>query len=132
MFGHKSCSRRLGWYASTERSKVRSFFHLMYYWTLITRKATCPRLDPLADTSTAGLSTNTESSDFAKLINAILFLDITSHKKYSALTRTFLSTFCILDESTISVTLHNPTNAVEAARKKASIVASLGEHAQRN
>jgi hypothetical protein len=92
----------------------------------------CPMLDNNADTSTIGLATPSPISDFHKLINAILFLDITSSKQYSARTRTFLSSLCPLQEFAISSTLQNPTNALEQVRKKTSISTILDDHAERN
>lgn len=86
-------------------------------------------LDLHADTSTIGLAELSRNNDFRKIIHAILFLDITSSKQYSARTRTFLSSLCDLEESAINSTLQN--HALEEARNE-SISTILNHHAERD
>ncbi|OCH95558.1 DUF726-domain-containing protein [Obba rivulosa] len=80
-----------------------------------------PALDPLSDTSTAGLSPLPAQDRLVRLLNTVLFLQITTRKDYSAHTRTYLFSFAILDESAIAATLKNPGHAVEEAERKTQL-----------
>ncbi|KAJ3505360.1 hypothetical protein NLJ89_g7460 [Agrocybe chaxingu] len=89
----------------------------------------CPEIDLLADTSAGDLDEMPAIEDVAKILNTILFFDITTSKQYSARTRTFLSNFGPLDEVTIVTTLKNPGHAIEEAQRQAD--AARTEHAER-
>ncbi|EFI28344.1 DUF726 domain-containing protein [Coprinopsis cinerea okayama7 len=84
----------------------------------------CPILDPYADTSTAETKPSLPSrSDMAQLINAILFIYLTTSqtKQYSALTRAFFSAYGyndLIDENAITWTLQNPEEAVKQAEAR--------------
>lgn len=65
----------------------------------------------------------------AKILNTILFLDITTSKQYSARTRVFLASLGPLDEPTIVATLKNPDHVIEEAQKLTD--ASRIDHADR-
>ncbi|KAH8107071.1 DUF726-domain-containing protein [Cristinia sonorae] len=78
----------------------------------------CPTINSLSDTSTAGLPPLPPKEQVTQLMNAVLFLHITTRKEYNAHTRVFLSTFSPLDENAISATLKNPDKAVEEAERK--------------
>lgn len=69
------------------------------------------------------------AADMARVLNTILFLDITISKQYSAHTRNFLSTLGSLDEDTIITTLKNPEHAIGEAQKTAEVTRT--EHAAR-
>ncbi|KAF8892495.1 DUF726-domain-containing protein [Infundibulicybe gibba] len=57
--------------------------------------------------------------DLSKILNAILFLHITTSKYYSPHTRNFLSGLGQLDEPTIVKTLKNPDRVVKEAQQRA-------------
>jgi hypothetical protein len=78
----------------------------------------CPTLDKYADTSTE-LPDLPGGDKIALIYNAILFLDITASKHYSARTRSFLFTQVdTLDEKAIASTLRDPDRAVHEAQKR--------------
>lgn len=77
----------------------------------------CPQLDSTSDTATINLDKLPPQEDMAKILNTILFLDITGSKQYSARTRVFLASLGPLDESTIVATLKNPDHVIEEAQK---------------
>ncbi|CAA7271536.1 unnamed protein product [Cyclocybe aegerita] len=89
----------------------------------------CPETDPLSDTSTVDLDKMPAVEDVEKILNTILFFDITTSKQYSARTRTFLSNFGSLDEATVVATLKNPEHAIEEAQRQAD--AARTERAER-
>ncbi|KAJ7581215.1 DUF726-domain-containing protein [Mycena floridula] len=78
----------------------------------------CPVLDQYADTSTGHLSRLPPFETLSRLLNTILFIEISSHKQYSSRTRGFLSTFGSLDEEVIVSTLKNPDRTIQEAEKK--------------
>ncbi|KAK0503424.1 DUF726-domain-containing protein [Armillaria luteobubalina] len=90
----------------------------------------CPELDPYADTSTGELPKLPHELDLKRILNAILFLNITTFKEYSARTRSFLKTFGDLDEEIIVSTLRHPDRAIEEARKHTQNTTQ--DHAKRN
>ncbi|KAF9052929.1 DUF726-domain-containing protein [Panaeolus papilionaceus] len=79
----------------------------------------CPKLDPFTDTATIDLEKLPADAELTRILNTILFLDITSSKQYSARTRTFLSSLGPLSESNIVSTLKHPDKALEEAQKHA-------------
>ncbi|KAI0044832.1 DUF726-domain-containing protein [Auriscalpium vulgare] len=91
----------------------------------------CPTLDPLSDSSVADLAPLPAAPLLDQMLNAILFLSITSSKQYSARTRAFLSRLGTLDERAIAATLKNPDAALHAAEQHVSVDAAKAEHAAR-
>ncbi|PPQ63049.1 hypothetical protein CVT24_005903 [Panaeolus cyanescens] len=79
----------------------------------------CPKLDPFTDTATIDLEKIPKDADITRILNTILFIDITSSKQYSARTRSFLSSVGPLFESGIVSTLRHPERALEEAQKRA-------------
>ncbi len=79
----------------------------------------CPKLDPLADTSTANLEHMPPSSQTASVFNAILFLVVTSTQSYSSRTRSFLISLSPLDEGAVVRTLKHPDQALKEAQDHA-------------
>ncbi|KAF9526972.1 DUF726-domain-containing protein [Crepidotus variabilis] len=92
-------------------------------------KKSCPKLGPFADTAMVNLEKLPPQRDMTKVLNTMLFLDVTTSKQYSSRTRAFLSSICPLDEEAISSTLKNPEQAIEEAQKKAEVTRT--EHAER-
>ncbi|KAK0239980.1 DUF726-domain-containing protein [Armillaria nabsnona] len=90
----------------------------------------CPELDLYADTSTGQLPKLPHEQDLKRILNAILFLNITTSKEYSARTRSFLNTFGSLDEEIIVSTLRHPDRAIEEARRHTQHTTQ--DHAKRN
>ncbi|KAI8998667.1 DUF726-domain-containing protein [Trametes punicea] len=137
-------------YATTEASLAKSeaasrmkdaFVHALNTWAQETLKniwyacrepggGAPPSLDPLADTSTAGLPPLPPQEHLARLLHTILLLHVTSSKDYSSRTRAFLFSIGPVDEEVIAATLKNPQRAIEEAGKKTE--AAKEEHAQRN
>jgi hypothetical protein len=68
--------------------------------------------------SITGLSNLPPPEDIARILNAILFLHITTSNQYSSQTRTFLASFGPIDEKTIVSTLKNPDQAIQEAQKR--------------
>lgn len=97
---------------------------------LTTSSESCPELDPYADTSTGQLPKLPHEQDLKRILNAILFLNITTSKEYSARTRSFLNTFGGLDEEIIVSTLRHPDRAIEEARQHTQNTTQ--DHAKRN
>ncbi|OSD01551.1 DUF726-domain-containing protein [Trametes coccinea BRFM310] len=89
-----------------------------------------PQLDPLSDTSTAGLPPLPSQEYLTRILHTILLLHVTSSKGYSSRTRAFISTIGPVDEEVIAATLKNPQKAIEEAGKKTD--AAREEHAKRN
>lgn len=80
--------------------------------------STCPELDPLTDTSIVDLPRLPPVHLTAKVLNAIIFLHLTSSNSYSAHTRSFLlRTFGDFDEDAIVETLKHPDQATHEAEK---------------
>ncbi|KAF4578846.1 hypothetical protein EYR40_000995 [Pleurotus pulmonarius] len=79
----------------------------------------CPKLDPLADTSTANLGHMPPSSQTASVFNAILFLVVTTTQSYSSRTRSFLISLGPLDEGAVVRTLKHPDQALKEAQDHA-------------
>lgn len=77
-----------------------------------------PELTPLSDTSTVGLQPLPSHADLSKVLNTVLFLNITTRKAYSSRTRAFLSALAPLDESAIAATLKDPDHALREAERK--------------
>ncbi|CCM02098.1 uncharacterized protein FIBRA_04175 [Fibroporia radiculosa] len=77
-----------------------------------------PTLGPLSDTSSVDLPRLPDKERMKKLLNTVLFLNVTSSKTYSAHTRAFLSSFGVLDEEAVVATLKNPKHALEEAQRK--------------
>ncbi|KAF8163488.1 DUF726-domain-containing protein [Crassisporium funariophilum] len=94
-----------------------------------TETENCPKLDPLADTAMINIEILPPADELEKILNTILFLDITTSKQYSARTRTFLSTLGTLDETTIVSILKHPEHAIEEAQKQTE--ATRTDHAER-
>ncbi|KAK0463993.1 DUF726-domain-containing protein [Desarmillaria tabescens] len=90
----------------------------------------CPELDPYADTSTGQLLKLPHERDLKRILNAILFLHITTSKEYSARTRSFLNTFGSMDEDIIVSTLRHPDRAIEEAQQHTQTTTK--DHAKRN
>jgi hypothetical protein len=89
-----------------------------------------PKLAPLTETGTAGLPPLEEDKSLKKIINATLFLHLTTQKHYSALARAF--TFSLGPnlrpaENAIAFTISNPDQALAEAEAKAK-----DEHAKQN
>jgi hypothetical protein len=89
----------------------------------------CPNLDEYADTSTGTLPNPPSLEDVTKLLNAILFLHVTTSQLYSARTRPFLSGFGVIDEHAIVATLKNPSEAIKEAERKTQ--ETKDDHAER-
>ncbi len=89
----------------------------------------CPELDPFADTSTGHLPRLPPEQDLTRILNAILFLDITAAKQYSAHTRVFLQSLGPLNEHIIVSTLKHPDDAVKEAQQQAE--STTKDHATR-
>ncbi|KAF9075168.1 DUF726-domain-containing protein [Rhodocollybia butyracea] len=94
----------------------------------------CPVLDELSDTSIGDLP-EISHQRLASVLNAVLFLSITSKKEYSARTRSFLFSNrfpddAVPDEELIATTLKHPEQALQEAQQKAE--ASTKDHASRN
>uniref|UniRef100_A0A8H7Y2Z9 DUF726-domain-containing protein n=1 Tax=Psilocybe cubensis TaxID=181762 RepID=A0A8H7Y2Z9_PSICU len=79
----------------------------------------CPQLDSTSDTATIHLDKLPPQEDIAKILNTILFLDITASTQYSARTRVFLASLGPLDESAIVAALKNPDHIIDEAQKQA-------------
>jgi hypothetical protein len=92
----------------------------------------CPVLDELADTAIGDLP-NISPERLQSVLNAVLFLSITTTKQYSARTRSFLFTNfpknVVPDEDLIIDTLKHPDKALEEAQQKAK--ASTKAHASK-
>ncbi|KAI0374855.1 DUF726-domain-containing protein [Pilatotrama ljubarskyi] len=89
-----------------------------------------PRLDPLADTSTAGLPPLPSQEHLAPLLHTVLLLHVTANKEYSSRTRTFLISIGPVDEEVVAATLKNPQRAIEEAGKKTE--AAREDHARKS
>ncbi|KAF9053822.1 DUF726-domain-containing protein [Hymenopellis radicata] len=89
----------------------------------------CPELDPFADTSTGHLPQLPPEHVLTRILNAILFLDITTAKQYSAHTRVFLQSLGPLNEDIIVSTLKHPDDAVKEAQQQAE--STTKDHATR-
>ncbi|KAF7294835.1 hypothetical protein MIND_01021400 [Mycena indigotica] len=87
----------------------------------------CPELDPLTDTATAHLRLPPPEI-MNRFLNALAFLNIANTKEFSALTRSFLSTFGSLDERLIVAALKNPQRAIEETKK--IVEATREKHSQ--
>lgn len=77
-------------------------------------------MDPLSDTSLGDLPPLPPPDQLSRTLNAILFLHITSSKRYSARTRAFLTAFspdCPPDEFVVAATLKDPDAAVKHAEQ---------------
>lgn len=80
----------------------------------------CPDLDLLADTSIVDLLRLPPVHLTVRILNAIIFIHLTSSKFYSAHTRSFLlRTFGDFDEDAVAETLKHPDQATHAAQKAA-------------
>lgn len=91
----------------------------------------CPQLDPMTDTSTAGLPPLPPQKQLDQLLHAILFINLTSTKTYHAHTRSFLRSFGSLDEDAIAATLKNPEGAVAEAERKSKTDTAKEDQAKR-
>ncbi|KAF9246296.1 DUF726-domain-containing protein [Melanogaster broomeanus] len=80
----------------------------------------CPTLDPLVDTSTAGLP---------QTLNAIVLLHVTTSQSYSARTRAFISGLAPIDERAVVSTLKNPDSAIQQLQKQVQDIRA--QHAER-
>lgn len=89
-----------------------------------------PKLQPLSDTSTAGLPPLPPKEQLVPLFNAIILLHVTSDKEYSSRTRAFLFSIGPVDEEAIAATLKNPQRAIEEAEKKTDTARE--EHARKS
>jgi len=78
----------------------------------------CPDLNPLSDSSTAGLPPLPQTEQLSRILNTILFLHLTTVKQYHAHSRSFLRSLGSIDEGAIAATLKNPNDAVEEAERK--------------
>ncbi|KAH7929748.1 DUF726-domain-containing protein [Leucogyrophana mollusca] len=79
--------------------------------------STSPTLDSLVDTSTGRLPKLPSPELLSRLLNTILFLNITASKRYSAHTRSFLFALSSIDEQAVVSTLKNPEKALQEAQK---------------
>ncbi|KIY72049.1 DUF726-domain-containing protein [Cylindrobasidium torrendii FP15055 ss-10] len=82
-------------------------------------KEKCPMLDPFTDTSTRELAPLPAKDQLTRILNAILFLDVTSTKQFSSQTRVFLRSIGHVDEDVIVFALKHPEEAIEQAQKQA-------------
>ncbi|KAI0807342.1 hypothetical protein C8Q74DRAFT_1227158 [Fomes fomentarius] len=89
-----------------------------------------PKLQPLSDTSTAGLPPLPPKEQLVPLFNAIILLHVTSDKEYSSRTRAFLLYIGPVDEEAIAATLKNPQRAIGEAERKTD--AAREEHARKS
>lgn len=110
--------------STASRHRTRSHHYTLNSWIV----EACPTLDPLSDTATGDLREAEIMEDMSKLLNTIVFLDITNSKQYSAYTRVFLKSLGKLDEVAIVSTLRNPKKTLEQAQKQVEVTRS--DHAE--
>ncbi|TDL24863.1 DUF726-domain-containing protein [Rickenella mellea] len=130
-------------YSSKKRNAEtlkNQFMHELQHWAQHFLKHTwaiceepggkvCPQLSSTSDTSTNGLKPLPPHDRLSKVLNAVLFLQVTTSKQYSCRTRTFLAPFGDLDEAVVAATLKDPHSAVQAAEKRTA--QTKEEHAER-
>ena len=92
----------------------------------------CPVVDALSDTSTVGLALLPSQEYVSQVLQAVLFLHLTTTRGYHAHTRTFITRFGHVDEHSVVATLKNPKRAVQEVERTAKTESAKLEHAARN